>query len=370
MAYQQVTKCIDIGLLCQEIDPTKRPPIRKVICDINEMDSTDGQTRNAYESFSVISPYPEDDMLGTEPLELHLAFELNKKISNSLKLTNPTDAYIAFNIQNMSHLPYCMQPTKGIVPPRSKCSVDVTLDPQGNAPWDMQRANEFIVWSTKVNDGLIAGDITANMFSPESGVVDGMNLDVVFYEEESTKESKELIVHMSNIKTDGTVGDVKKSQECLVPTPLRTSSTGSQNPQGAAKGSSETQQASDKTSECTDKLLVLNTIASKDLTPQSVSGEMFINKTDGKVADETIFDESLSPVMTLWESSASYKNYQEGESTSNQNYQEGAQAFSEPQSAPDTTTESEVRSLTRNIFWKAMSIFLLSNRHMELVCTK
>jgi hypothetical protein len=68
-----------------------------------------------------------------------------------------------------------------------------------------------------------------------------------------TNLSKELILHnvtedMSNIKTGGTAGDVKKSQECLLPTPLWTSSTDNQNHQEATE-SNEPQQAIAKTSE-------------------------------------------------------------------------------------------------------------------------
>jgi hypothetical protein len=68
-----------------------------------------------------------------------------------------------------------------------------------------------------------------------------------------TNLSKELIVHsitedMFNIKTGGIEGDVKKSQERLLPTPMWTSSTGSQNDQEATE-SSEPQQAIAKTSE-------------------------------------------------------------------------------------------------------------------------
>ena len=68
------------------------------------------------------------------------------------------------------------------------CSVDVTLHPQHKAPRDMRRTVEFIVWSTKVNDSLSAEDITINMFSKESGMVDAMNLDVVFDAEESKEQ--------------------------------------------------------------------------------------------------------------------------------------------------------------------------------------
>jgi hypothetical protein len=69
-----------------------------------------------------------------------------------------------------------------------------------------------------------------------------------------TNVSKELVLHsitedMSNFKTGGTAGDVKKSVECLLPTPLWTSSTGSRNLQEAAGKSSESQQESNKTTE-------------------------------------------------------------------------------------------------------------------------
>jgi hypothetical protein len=68
-----------------------------------------------------------------------------------------------------------------------------------------------------------------------------------------TNLSRELIVHsitedVSNIKTGGIEGDVKKSQERVLPTPMWTSSTGSQNHQEATE-SSDPQQAIDKTSE-------------------------------------------------------------------------------------------------------------------------
>ncbi|CAM0908697.1 unnamed protein product [Alopecurus aequalis] len=179
LSYQQVIRCIDIGLLCQEIEPCNRPFIREIVRDINEMDVTNTQISNDNEStVGQIRPYSDDDMLGIEPLELHFPFELNKEMSCSLQLTNETDSYIAFEVQKMSPLPCCTEPHQGIVLPRSKCSVDITLQPPDKAP---QRASEFIVRSTKVNYGITAEDITTSMFSRDTGnVVDEVNLDVVF----------------------------------------------------------------------------------------------------------------------------------------------------------------------------------------------
>ncbi|KAM0830195.1 hypothetical protein ACQ4PT_066368 [Festuca glaucescens] len=188
LVYQQVAKCMEIGLLCQEIEPSKRPFIWDIIHDIREMEGVNGTISNAYEyTFGQISPYSEDDMLGVKPLELHFSFDLNKQISCSLKLTNQTDGYIAFNIETMSPLPYCTQPNKDIVPPRSNCSVQITLQAQDKPPRDMKRVDEFIVWSVKVNDGLAAEDITTDMFSKEKGVVDVVKLDVIFSAGESTR---------------------------------------------------------------------------------------------------------------------------------------------------------------------------------------
>uniref|UniRef100_A0A8R7P8F0 Exocyst subunit Exo70 family protein n=1 Tax=Triticum urartu TaxID=4572 RepID=A0A8R7P8F0_TRIUA len=78
-------------------------------------------------------------------------------------------------------LPYCIQPHTGIVPPQSKSSVNITLQPQDKTPRDMQHADEFIVRSTRVNDGIAIEDITTEMFNKETtSVVDEVNSDVVF----------------------------------------------------------------------------------------------------------------------------------------------------------------------------------------------
>ncbi|KAM0927413.1 hypothetical protein ACQ4PT_002862 [Festuca glaucescens] len=42
LIYQQVAKCMEIGLLCQEIDPSKRPFIWDMIHDIREMEGANG----------------------------------------------------------------------------------------------------------------------------------------------------------------------------------------------------------------------------------------------------------------------------------------------------------------------------------------
>ncbi|KAM0876122.1 hypothetical protein ACQ4PT_036375 [Festuca glaucescens] len=127
-----------------------------------------------------ISPYLEDDMLGIEPLELCFPFELNNQISCSLELTNGTNAFIAFSIQTTSPLPYCIQRNQDIVAPRSKYSVNITLQPLENAPQDKHTGN-FIVRSTKVNGSLISEDITDGIFNRDEGkLVDEVNLTITY----------------------------------------------------------------------------------------------------------------------------------------------------------------------------------------------
>ncbi|VAH72880.1 unnamed protein product [Triticum turgidum subsp. durum] len=127
-----------------------------------------------------ISPYWEDDMLGVKPLELRFPFVLNKEISCTLEVTNGTNSYIAFNIETMSPLPYCIKANKVIVPPQSKCSVNITLQPLDKVPEGKQYSDNFIIRSTKVSECLTSEDITEDMFNLEEGkVVDEVTLTVV-----------------------------------------------------------------------------------------------------------------------------------------------------------------------------------------------
>ncbi|KAM3298181.1 hypothetical protein ACQJBY_039906 [Aegilops geniculata] len=225
LVYQQVAKCLEIGLLCQEIDPSKRPYIWHMIHVIREIEGASENINNAYEhTFGHISPSSEDDMLGIEPLQLHFPCELTKQMSCALELTNETDFYIAFNVENTSPMPYCTQPQKGIMPPGSRCNVEITLQPQGKGLRDMQRANELVVWSTKVNAGLAVEDITTNMFMKEVvNVVDEVNLDVVFYmskaQEESDNTGEDL--HALTMNSSG-----RKFSSLPVPDNLSSASSG------------------------------------------------------------------------------------------------------------------------------------------------
>jgi hypothetical protein len=126
-----------------------------------------------------ISPYPWE-LLEIEPLELNFPFEINKQIPCSLQLTNVTDEYVAFDTEMTSMLQYCTEPEIGVVPPRSKCTVTVTLQARERAPHDTASNDEFVVRCAIVDEGLAAEDITEDMFDNKSGkVVDEVRLTVV-----------------------------------------------------------------------------------------------------------------------------------------------------------------------------------------------
>ncbi|KAM3215250.1 hypothetical protein ACQJBY_067308 [Aegilops geniculata] len=220
LVYQQVAKCIKIGLLCQEIDPSKRPFIWDIIDDIRQAEGVNGSIRNDSEyKFGQISPYSEDDdMLGIEPLELHFPFQLNKQTSCTIQLTNETGSYIAFNVEHMNPLSYYAQPQKDIMPPRSKCNVEITMQPQAKAPRD--HTSEFTVWSTEVNDGLDIEDMATIKFIKEAvNVVDEVNLDVVFdVSEPQEARSKKQVVSYLKILTCNTYSNqlVSRANDLLL----------------------------------------------------------------------------------------------------------------------------------------------------------
>jgi hypothetical protein len=103
-------------------------------------------------SVSLISPSqvipPLEDMLGIELLEIHFPFELDEQISHSIELSNDTDGYIAFMTKaRLRH--FCIEPNKGIVPPRSKCSVTIKMQAQVDKPPNDHYKRKITVLSTK-----------------------------------------------------------------------------------------------------------------------------------------------------------------------------------------------------------------------------
>lgn len=170
LGYQQVTKCIDLAQRCMEHDPADRPDISDIVQELNEIDSNDHQ-------FQVIPSL--EDMLGIEPLEIQFPFEHYWQVSHTVELSNDTDDHFAFVTKPSLHR-LRTEPDKGIVPPRSKCSVTVTMmQAQVMVLLNNRYKEEITVLSTRVDGGLSAVDITKGMFMEEEGkVVDEVNVMV------------------------------------------------------------------------------------------------------------------------------------------------------------------------------------------------
>ncbi|GJN10187.1 hypothetical protein PR202_ga28261 [Eleusine coracana subsp. coracana] len=120
-------------------------------------------------------------MLGIEPLELHFPFEPNKLMSCSLHLTNNTDDYIVFNIQATNPQQYCIEPKRDGVPPRSKCSVTIMVQPQEQAPKPEHCVEELIVQSTRMDEGIPTQNMIEDLFGQQKNnkSVDKVSLMVV-----------------------------------------------------------------------------------------------------------------------------------------------------------------------------------------------
>ncbi|RCV37731.1 hypothetical protein SETIT_8G086300v2 [Setaria italica] len=172
LSYQQVTKCLELAQKCTQHDPTGRPDISDIIDELNQIrDSTEDQ-------FQVIPGL--EDMLGIEPLETHFVFEEpDQQISHAIELTNDTEDYFAFFTKTSLHR-LRTEPEKGIVPPRSKCSVTVTMMQPLNALPTNRYKEKITVLSTRVDGGLAAMDMKGDMFIDQEGkVVDEVNVIVV-----------------------------------------------------------------------------------------------------------------------------------------------------------------------------------------------
>jgi hypothetical protein len=120
-------------------------------------------------------------MLEIKPLELHFSADLNKQVSHLIELTNYADDYVAFTVSDTSRLPFHIIPNKNVIPPRSSCSVTISLEALKKRLREEHRKAELCVQSARVDKGLTSQDITVDIFKEEPNkVVDTVNLTVSY----------------------------------------------------------------------------------------------------------------------------------------------------------------------------------------------
>ncbi|CAM0878796.1 unnamed protein product [Alopecurus aequalis] len=174
LRYQQVTRCIDIAVRCRQLEPSGRPSISEIISTLTKSENTDVHSDERRPHFD------EDDMLGIKPLELILnPSELEEISCFIVELTNDTSNHIAFNIQLPRRQQYNAQPAKGIVQPKSRYNVKITV--QARDVDEHDHADKITVQSVKAREGLRDEGITEDMFHDVvSKVVDEVKLMVVY----------------------------------------------------------------------------------------------------------------------------------------------------------------------------------------------
>ncbi|CAM0884764.1 unnamed protein product [Alopecurus aequalis] len=181
LGCKQVIKCIEIAGRCTSDDTKRRPDISDIVSWLNETESIGDADESSVGP--ILRPYSWE-LLDFDPLELHFPFEINKEISCPVQLTNTRDHYVKFHIQllnSSSTKHYRIEPNRGIVPPQSKTNVMVILQAQNIRPHDIMGKDEFVVRCTVVKDGLMAHNISKDMFDGMSGdVVDMATLTAAF----------------------------------------------------------------------------------------------------------------------------------------------------------------------------------------------
>lgn len=111
----------------------------------------------------------EQLLLSIDPLDLKFPLELNKSISTSFQLSNNTDNHVAFKVKTTNPRNYSVRPNSGIVLPRSRSNVTVTMQPLMELPPDMQCKDKFLVQSVIADPGSTLKDINPDMFNKSGG---------------------------------------------------------------------------------------------------------------------------------------------------------------------------------------------------------
>uniref|UniRef100_A0ACD5X3J8 Uncharacterized protein n=1 Tax=Avena sativa TaxID=4498 RepID=A0ACD5X3J8_AVESA len=178
LGRQQVNTCIELAVRCMAEDSKSRPFIWEIVNQLNNgMESTEDLGSSANESTAdQISPY-EWELLSLDPLELCLPLELTPR---TLELTNERGDHIAFVVHTTNaQCKYRVEPSQGVVPPRSRCGVTVTLLARHKAP--VMPMDQLAVRMARVEEGVSADGIDPGTFDAETGgMVDEVDLTVVF----------------------------------------------------------------------------------------------------------------------------------------------------------------------------------------------
>eukprot|EP00252_Welwitschia_mirabilis_P006039 TRINITY_DN1672_c0_g1_i2.p1 TRINITY_DN1672_c0_g1~~TRINITY_DN1672_c0_g1_i2.p1 ORF type:complete len:217 (-),score=46.15 TRINITY_DN1672_c0_g1_i2:13-663(-) len=155
------------------------------------------------------------ELLSIEPDELKFPFELRKQASCPLRLINLTENHVAFKVKTTSPKKYCVRPNSGVVVPSSGIDVVVTLQPQQEAPPDLQCRDKFLIQSVIVSKGSSVQDISQELppspvlesaeegTSPRSFTLDNSD-QKMFSNDMKSKEISELKAKLTELRASVT----------------------------------------------------------------------------------------------------------------------------------------------------------------------
>ncbi|KAJ1272749.1 hypothetical protein BS78_06G226600 [Paspalum vaginatum] len=184
-----VKKCIEIAATCVEKNRDKRPSTIQIIDELNKVEAQIAEMlknvpKPPTAACQMMRGSGSKDIAVDPSLELRFPFELQRSISCCLQLTNKADGFVAFDIK-ADQTKYCARPSRGTLPPCSRCYVTVTLRAQEKAPPNMQCHDVLVVRGTRVSQGSTPDHVAADLFQvSEEGTaaVDEVTLPIVFVE--------------------------------------------------------------------------------------------------------------------------------------------------------------------------------------------
>jgi len=162
----QAKMCLDIALRCVERDRSKRPTIKEIVGELEELEAKIKKMSLDQSKGTVGQTRPDTRVVAADPKELRFLFKPRMDISTCLQLTNLTDGFLAFKIK-INQSKYYTQPNKGIMEPCSRCYISVTLRAQEAAPPNMQCNDMFIVESANVHEEFTTDEITEECFQDD-----------------------------------------------------------------------------------------------------------------------------------------------------------------------------------------------------------
>ncbi|OEL12581.1 hypothetical protein BAE44_0026400, partial [Dichanthelium oligosanthes] len=165
--------CVNIALRCVDADRNKRPYIKDIVNELEELESN-------IKKMPVLSDHQLKDQIHLQRSSDSnvLAVDPMKEISCCLQLTNKTEGSIAFNIKT-NQTKYYAEPKRGIISPCSRRYVSVTL----RAQEAVSECHDMLpVQSVNVSEGLTSDEITKDFFKKVmmGKVVDVVQLPIVY----------------------------------------------------------------------------------------------------------------------------------------------------------------------------------------------